>query len=207
MDSQFLGQQQLLEPPARRRIIVPVGRSAWWGVDGSTLRIALAGVCRASDGSWARWVKEHPFAAVEGPARLSEIYRETHRFVTSVATCCPWPGIVLVEQPSGGKQKVNLPLIYAVGVMQAAVYDALFSVMGSAPVMETCTSSWWKARACGRGDIYKPKRERGAPRPELEEYGVFRWARDAGWDVRSWDQADAAGMADAARREVALDER
>lgn len=203
----LVGQQELLEPPPRRRVIVPHGRSAWWGVDGSTHRIALGRVCRAADGSLVREVSEHPFAPLEGPARLSEIYGETRRFVEQLAVCCTWPGIVMIEQPSGGKQKVNLPLIYAIGAMMAGLHDGLVEVIGHAPVMETCTSSWWKARSCGRGNLYKPKRERGQPAPELEEYAVFRWAVEAGWNPRTWDSADAGGIADAARREVALEER
>jgi hypothetical protein len=66
--------------------------------------------------------------------------------------------------------------------------------------IETCTSSWWKKRGCGWGAIYKPKRV-------TEEYGVLTWARQNGYEGASWDEADAWGIAEAARREVALDER
>jgi hypothetical protein len=197
----LLGQQELLEAGPRRRLIVPAGHSAWWGVDGSTLRIALAALSRRSDGELDRWVKTQPFAPVEGVARLSEIYAVTRRFVTSVATCCTWPGVVMVEQPSGSKQSVNLPLIYAVGVMTTAIYDALVDVTGRAPRMESCTASWWKKRACGRGNIYKPKRGSG------DQYGVLVWARQNGYTGDSFDEVDALGIAEAARREVALEER
>lgn len=197
----LLGQQELLEAGPVRRVIVPAGHRAWWGVDGSTLRIALACLSRRSDGVLDRWVKTQPFAPVEGAARLSEIYVVTRRFIAGVATCSTWPGIVMVEQPSGSKQSVNLPLIYAVGVMTTAIYDALVDVTGVAPRMESCTASWWKARACGKGNIYKPKR--GDP----SEYGVLTWARANGYAGSSWDECDALGIAEAARREVALDER
>jgi hypothetical protein len=199
--SALLGQQQLLEPDPQRRLIVPAGHSAWWGVDGSTLRIALAGVSRRSDGVLDRWVKMRPFNPLEGAARLSEIYSATRGFVASVATCCTWPGVVMVEQPSGSKQSVNLPLIYAIGVMTTAIYDALVDVTGRAPRMASCTASWWKKRACGRGDLYKPKRGSG------DQYGVLVWARQNGYMGDSFDEADALGIAEAARREVALVER
>lgn len=202
--AQLLGQQQLLEPSPQRRIIVPVGHDAWWGVDPSTLRVALAGVQPVPDGL-ERWVRTVSFASLDGPARLAHIYRETHDLVFGLAerageTGWPTPpGIVFVEQPSGKQQ--NPELVYAVGVIQAAIYDALYSGLGRPVRIETCTSSWWKKRACGRGDIYKPKRGDRTP------YGVLVWAQSNGYDGSSWDEADAFGIAEAARREVALDGR
>jgi hypothetical protein len=199
MDAQFLGQQQLLQPPARRRIIVAPGHGAWWGIDPSTVRVSVAYI--ASDG--ARGVRTAPFPRSDGAARLSGIYAETVRFVVECASwgygTFPAPGLVLVEQPSGKSENPNLS--YAVGVIQAAVFDALYSHFRRAVQIETCTSSWWKKRACGSGAIFKPKRGSG------EKYGVLTWAQENGYAGSSWDEADALGIAEAARREVALEER
>jgi hypothetical protein len=52
-----------------------------------------------------------------------------------------------------------------------------------------------------RGNLYKPKRG------HTFEYGVLTWARQNGYAGCSWDEADAWGIAEAARREVALEER
>jgi hypothetical protein len=107
----------------------------------------------------------------------------------------------MVEQPSGSKQAVNLPLIYAVGVIHMALYDGLLEVTGKPVRIESCVSSWWKRKACGRGNIAKPRKG------DASEYGVLTWARQNGYDGSSWDAADAWGIAEAARREVALEER
>jgi hypothetical protein len=198
-DVTLLAQQELVEPAPVRRLIVPRGHSAWWGVDPSTTRVSVAYVWREG----ARGVRTVPFARVEGPARLSEIYAQTRFIAADLVTtrfgAFPTPGLVLVEQPSGKMENPNLS--YAVGVIQAALYDGLYSALGRAAQIETCTSSWWKKRACGRGNLYKPKR--GDPEP----YGVLTWARQNGYAGASWDEADAFGIAEAARREVALEER
>lgn len=195
-DVTLLAQQELVEPAPVRRLIVPRGHRAWWGVDGSTVRLSVAYAAPAG----RRGVRTVPFARAEGPARLSEIYAQTRLFALNAchAAGFPWPGLVLVEQPSGKMENPNLS--YAVGVIQAALYDGLYSALGRAVRIETCTSSWWKKRACGRGNLYKPK-SRG------DEYGVLQWARQNGYAGVSWDEADAWGIAEAARREVALEER
>jgi hypothetical protein len=198
-DVTLLAQQELVEPAPVRRLIVPRGHSAWWGVDPSTVRLSVAYV--TPDG--ARGVRTVPFARVEGPARLSEIYAQTRLFAVDAVEPWRWgwplPGLVLVEQPSGKMENPNLS--YAVGVIQAALYDGLYSALGRAVRIETCTSSWWKKRACGRGNLYKPKKG------DLEPYGVLTWARQNGYAGSSWDESDAWGIAEAARREVALEER
>jgi hypothetical protein len=200
-DVTLLAQQELVEPAPVRRLIVPRGHTAYWGVDGSTVRLSVAYVTPEG----ARGVRTVPFARADGPARLSEIYRETrlfalHRDDAQMRGDLPVPGLVLVEQPSGTMENPNLS--YAVGVIQAALYDGLYSALGRAVRIETCTSGHWKKVACGRGNLYKPKTLTGA-----EPYGVLTWARQNGYAGSSWDEADAWGIAEAARREVALEER
>lgn len=181
-----IGQQELMVPPPRRRLIVPKGCDGWWGVDPSTRRISIAWIL--SDGE--RGVMTESFPMQEGAVRLNSIYNLT-RYLATGGT---FPGLVMVEQPSG-KQN-NPALSYAVGVVLAALHAAL----GPKPTIEMCTSSWWKKRATGKGNIYKPKK--GEP-----EYGVLTWARENGYDGFSWDEADAWGIAEAARREVQLEAR
>ena len=203
MGSIAVGQGQLLDAPPVRRLIVPQGHSAWWGADLGTTRLALAYV----DAEGRRGVHTAPFAALKGAARLSHIYSETRLTVMTLAEC-GWPpaGALMTEQTSGSSQSVNLPFIMAAGAIHAGLYDGLREAYGHAEI-ETCVSSHWKLVSCGAGNLYKPKRVKGQPKPALTEYAVFRWARDRGWCPLDWNEADAAGMADCARREIALEER
>lgn len=134
----------------------------------------------------------------EGASRLSDVYQETYALAVRCVQQHGPPGFVFVEQPSGKND--NPSLSYAVGVTICAVYDGLLKATGSPVVVETVTSSAWKKKACGRGDIYKPKRK-GEP------YGVLRWAQANGYQGSSWDEADAWAIAEAARRTVALEVR
>lgn len=203
----LLEQQELIEAPPRRRLVVAEGHTAYWGLDPSTLRVVIAGVATGEAGP-VRWVRTEPFAKTDGVARLGEIHGVTYETVRALARVSTPPGLVMVEQPSG---KIDNPqLVYAVGVIQAAVWTALRDSFGQPVRVETCTSSWWKARACGRGNISKTHRVPGRARPvpvPLEEYGVLVWARQNGYAGSSWDEADAWGVAEAARREVELLER
>jgi hypothetical protein len=179
--TEMLEQQELMEPAPSRRIIVPKGHGAWYGVDPSTLRLSAAFVTREG----ARGVSTVPFPRAEGPERLAVIYTHTRQFWWREIGRASWK----MENPN---------LSYAVGVILAATWAAMDVFDGAA--VETCTSSWWKKRACGRGDIYKPKKR-------AEDYGVVTWARANGYTGLSWDEADAWAIAEAARRTVALEER
>lgn len=194
----LLGQQEAFTPAPRRRLLVRDGQTAWWGVDTSVARVAVASV---HGDPLHRAVETFSLPAHDGGRRLAYAY-ETLRDELAGAVLhgrLQPPGVVLVEQPSGAQP--NLPLTYMVGVVMGAVYAGV--VLGGAPgpVVETCSSSWWKKRAVGRGNIYKPKK--GDARP----YGVLTWARENGYDGSSWDEADALGMAEAARREIMLEVR
>lgn len=196
--SVLLAQQELIEPAPTRRLVVPAGCEAWWGVDPGTLRVAVAHVA-----PWgARGARTASFAPLEGGGRLSAIYADTRHLVRSVLLGeprWPWPGVVLVEQPSG--KQPNPPLSYATGVIIAAVFDEVLEVTGHRVRVETTSSSAWKKKACGRGNIYKPKRG------ETHEYGVLTWARANGYTGSSYDEVDALGIAEAARRDIALEVR
>lgn len=193
-----LGQQHLLEPDPARTVPAPPA-SAWYGVDPSTLRIAVG--WSTPEGSLGAATQS--FMRAEGPRRLAFIYRDTYTFVRSLATQV-WPGYVLVEQP-GGKH-VPVQLEHAVGVIHAAIYSALHTTANAhgwpVPAVETAPPATWKKIACGAGNLYKPKRERGAPPPAFEDYPVAVWARENGYGGHSWDEADAIGLAVAARRTV-----
>jgi hypothetical protein len=198
-----LGQQSLLEVPPERRVIVSQGFTAHWGVDSSTRGVSVAHV--AADGAWG--VRSATFAPLEGPHRLSDIYAETRRLVAPLRDLYSWPlpGLVLFEQASGAHD--NPPLLYALGAIQAAVWDGL-GTLAPATRMEMVPSATWKKRATGRGDVYKPTKKKLGRRPVFEDYGVAVWARDElGYAGDSWDECDALGMAVAGRRLVTLEER
>lgn len=190
-----LAQQQLLEPPPARRIITFSG-TAHWGVDVSTRGVSIAYL--SPD---VRGVRTVLFPKLDGGQQLATIHRETRELARQIAgkSLGHAPGIILVEQPSGAQP--NPALSYAVGVAQAAIYEGVLNATGHPPLLETCASSWWKKQACGHGGIKKPKRKSDG------EYPVLEWARLNGYPGSSWDEADALGIAEAARRTIALENR
>ena len=186
-------QQELMVPEPTRKIITRRGMTAHWGVDPSTQRVAIA--CGLQ-------VRTHSFPHGDGLARLSTIYAGTREFVEDLLAEWPAPGFILMEQPSG--QHVDPILWYAVGTMIAAIQDAT-SDYGTR--VETITPSSWKKTAVGSGAIYKPTTKKLGRRPEYLDYGVARWAAETGYTGHSWDEADALGIAEAARRTVWLEAR
>lgn len=87
------------------------------------------------------------------------------------------PEVVWVEQPSG--RFTNLQLVYAVGVIQAALFETLAVPVWSIP------SGAWKRRTVGVGNATKPQ--------------VRAWVDDLGVEVDGQDQADAVAIAYAGR--------
>ena len=195
-----LGQQSLLELAPTRRLLVPPGNVSWWGVDSSVKRVAIAAM--GADGAYD--VRTASFPDFDTAPRLSAIYAATRALAASMAVS--GAGIVGLEQP-GGNQR-NFELYYATGVILMAVHDALVKVLDRDVRIERVVPAWWKKRACGRGDIYKPTRKQLGRRPVFDDYGVARWARDElGYAGDSWDEADTLGIATALRREVLLEVR
>src|SRR4051812_33202747 len=96
----LLEQQELVEVPPARRLIVPDGFSSHWGIDPSSKRVALSGVLRGGDGQLDRWVECVPFMPADGAPRLSEIYWRTFELCARRARVSR-PGFVFIEQPSG----------------------------------------------------------------------------------------------------------
>lgn len=198
--SRGLGQGELLEAAPTRRLLVRAEHTSWWGCDPSTFRVALATV----DAEGRRGVSSVPFGRADGGERLADIWRLTFLLARETAEMLP-PGVIVVEQPSG--KQANPALSYATGVIMGALFAGARRATEVSTVVETVPSSRWKAIACGNGALYKPKRVRGRSAPPLEEYGVFRWAQDLGYTGRSWDEVDALGVADYARRTFALEVR
>ncbi len=199
------GQAELFVAPQERSLIVPAGHGCWWGVDSSTSRVAIGTV--TADG--LRGSTLTVFPKVSGLERLDVIYRETRAAARELAGLLP-PGLVFVEQPSGSNQKVNRELEFAVGTIAAAVLGGAAEACGFMPHAELVVGAHWKSVACGAGNIYKTMRVAGRKRPvpvPLEEYGVMRWARAQGYVGVSWDEADAWGIAECARRDVGLVQR
>jgi len=112
--------------------------------------------------------------------------------------------VIVVEQPSG--KQPNPALSYAVGATIAGCFQgvnelSLDAVGPREVVMPMVSSSTWKKAACGAGNAYKPKDG------DIEKYPVYRWALSIGYRGRSFDEVDALGIADYARRTYALEER
>jgi hypothetical protein len=188
--SRGLGQTELLDVKPSRRLIVPPEHVNWWGVDPSTVRIALATI----DPCGRRGVSQEAFSGEPGAERLASIYTRTFTLAAQTSAILP-PGVIVVEQPSGARP--NPSLSYAVGVIIAALHAGV----PGRPHVEMVSSSRWKSIACGHGGIRKPKPTSG------EEYGVLTWARELGYTGSSWDDADAMGVAEYGRRTFALEPR
>lgn len=187
-----------MEAPKPKRLVVAPGHTAWWGVDPSTARVALATV----DGEGHRAVSMVPFAAEAGAHRLAGIFTDTRALAVETARLLA-PGVIAVEQPSAPKQRGVNPWLYkAVGVIEAALVAGVLEATGRRPEVAELVSVSWKALAVGKGNIGKPAKDRLNPRPE--DYLVLRWARSLGYQGSSWDCADAYGIAEWARRTYEL---
>ena len=177
--------QQALLPPEPTRAIRAPANAIHLGVDPSTKRVAVGW----QGGAATRSFPTH----VRGGARLSGIYRETRYFAADLCELLPGPpAFILVEQPSG--KTPNPQLVYAVGVIQAAMFDGIWSKLGRQPWVETISSSEWRKLATGRGDAGYSNR---GGKPEL-----VRLARENGYQGSSEDEAEAFLIALAARRLV-----
>lgn len=197
-----LGQQELLAPPPpARHIIVPPAHTSWFGCDPSTSRLAIA----YATPEGPQGVDTVFFADLRHGARMAHIGRETRRFVRELLEVWPWPGLVFMEQPSGAHPSPQLS--YAVGVMLGAVCEAIEDVTGAGIAVAETTSAHWKRVACGRGNISKPTKKSLGRAPVFEDYGVAVWAAANGYSGSSWDEADAMGLAECARRDVGLVQR
>lgn len=108
--------------------------------------------------------------------RFGWLDRQVRIYAKQVARVYP-PACVWVEQPSGPFD--NLQLKYAVGVIQAALYESL-----GCPVW-TIPSSKWKQRSVGRGNATKPD--------------VMGWVHRLDPDIASQHEADAFCIAWAGR--------
>ena len=190
-----LGQAEMFTPGPTRRLIVAEGNSAWLGIDPGTTRVAVASV--TADG--VRDVSQAAFPRRDGGERLASIYSRTVALVREIVEVGIRPGVVVVEQPSGSQP--NPPLSYAVGVIMAAAFEAVMRATRFPVVVETVPSTTWKKVSCGHGGIRKPKSKADG------EYGVLEWARSTGYVGDSYDEADAWGIAEYARRTFLLEER
>lgn len=185
----LLGQQALVGPEPREVRPQPVGANTGspeprfhWGIDPSTQRVAIA---------WngpELGVAVKPFRRSRHAERLDNIYEVTYAFAQQLAGMFP-PLVVWVEQASGARP--NLPLMYSVGVVQAAVFGALKDMWAFPVWVETVPSGTWKKVATGRGNAKPP------------EY--LAWARLNGYQGLDLDEAAAWGVAMACRRSVAFE--
>lgn len=198
-------QQELIELPPDRAVVLPLSVrpvAGWWGVDVSTGRYNIGYV----DQQGNRGVHSVRLGDANDNVgeRLNRFARQARTLIeTMLDEGCPPPGVALVEQPSGAHV---MPIMwYASGVAALAIYEVVHVRLGYVPRVETIPPSRWKLKAVGRGNISKPKRAKGAPPRPLEDYPVWRWARTLGLPGdASWDDADAYGIAEAARRTIAI---
>ena len=149
-------------------------REAVWAVDPAMSRLAFAFADLATDTIAVETLITHTDAR-EGE-RLGLLDRRVRIYARVAASAYP-PACVWVEQPSG---RFPAPqLTYAVGVLQAALYETL-----ACPVW-TIPSSAWKKRSVGVGNASKAQ--------------VAAWVEGLRIDVSSQDEADAVAIAWAGR--------
>lgn len=186
-----LGQAELFVPAPTRKLIVARGATACWGVDPSTLRVAIATVTADE----RRGVSMASFPKLATAPRLVEIRRETLALARDLVETLP-PGLIVVEKPAGFGDRPNPDLAYAAGAIICALQEA-----APAAVLELVESARWKKVSCGSGGIRKPKPTSG------EEYAVLTWARELGYSGSSWDECDSWAIAEYGRRTFALEPR
>jgi Holliday junction resolvasome RuvABC endonuclease subunit len=151
--------------------------TAIWGIDPAIGRVAFAFADIDSDTITVETLVTAS-DTTEGE-RLGLLDRQVRIYARQRAADWP-PFVVWVEQPSG--QHRNLPLAYAVGVIQAALFETL-----GVPVW-TVPSGKWKSHALGAGNATKPQ--------------IMAWAERIA-AVDGQDEADAVGIAYAGRAIVA----
>lgn len=153
---------------------------AVWGVDPSTLRVAV-GVVKPYTAAGDRLVWDT--LSLEQRDRGARRLRWAHRELV------PWFGVwadehppqfVLVEQPFG--KHVHPESYFMVGVVLAAVAEAV----GDRVPVGTCSPPEWKKLALGAG------------RGGADKEQVLVWARAAGYTGGLQDEADAVAIATAA---------
>jgi Holliday junction resolvasome RuvABC endonuclease subunit len=148
-----------------------------WGVDPGLRCIAVAFADVDSDAVSVRTLVTRTEER-EG-ARFGLLDRQLRIAARQWAGSFP-PPCCWIEQPSG--RFSNLQLSYAVGVIQAALFETL-----ACPVW-TVPSSAWKRRTCGRGNATKDD--------------VRAWVERRGIVFDAQDEADAIAIASAGRAMV-----
>lgn len=180
------------------------GSTAWWGCDWSTRALSVGAVSEHGEGPQKRLqraVRTVTWPAQDSPARLAWAYDITVRIIADHVRSgtLPPPGLVIVEQPGGAS--INWPLYEMYGVVRAALHAALVAAKVPVCQQETMTPSQWKKKATGFGGHKKPQRG------DTFEYGVLTWAKGRGYPGTDFNEADALGIAEAGRREYALEPR
>lgn len=126
---------------------------------------------------------------------------ESRRLALQQGEIVPWlggliakhgPELVVVEEPFAGTVGKRKQLL--VPKESYHVIGILLAVLGQFGVrVERMGPTSWKSMALGAGNgmVRKPGRT------DDFEYAVLTWARAAGYDGTSWDEADAIGLATA----------
>jgi Holliday junction resolvasome RuvABC endonuclease subunit len=148
-----------------------------WGIDPALRRVAFAFARVDSEAIQVETLLTVS-DTTEGE-RLGLLDRQVRIFARQCAGTYP-PSVVWVEQPSGRFR--NLALTYAVGVLQAALFETL-----GVPVW-TIPSGAWKRRTVGVGNATKPQ--------------VMTWAEHRA-TIDGQDEADAVAIAWAGRAMLA----
>jgi Holliday junction resolvasome RuvABC endonuclease subunit len=145
-----------------------------WGIDPAISRVAFA--CADLESETVEVETLLTATDAREGERLGLLDRQVRIFARQLAGRYR-PAVIWIEQPSGRFRA--LQLTYAVGVLQAALFETL-----ACPVW-TIPSSTWKQRTIGRGNATKEQ-----VRTYIDRLGV---------NVRDQDEADAAAIALAGR--------
>jgi Holliday junction resolvasome RuvABC endonuclease subunit len=168
-----LGQE--LQPPGCLRLREPL-----YGIDPSTLRVAVAVLIPNGDEAPAMRFDILSLPRVDGPARMGAAFRSLEPWFRDLEERWGTPRHVFVEQPFAKGRNVHPSSQQMVGVVLAAVGVAVPSAR-----LGLIAPASWKMRALGEGHGH-------AEKPEIME-----WARAQGYDRAFQDEADALGVATA----------
>lgn len=151
-----------------------------WGVDPSTKRVAIG----AADRERVHEVTLCEFdRKLKSAPRMADIYARTHGAALRFARRFP-PIYVWVEQPMAFGRPVEPQLMYAVGVIQLALFVALRDLYPHPVTVEPIQIAEWRKLAFGEGkgnvkkarylDLMRPLGYEGDDLDECAAWGIAR---------------------------------
>lgn len=162
----------------------------FWGLDFSTRAASIGWVTAdASSRGVVTAIWDH---TLPPPQRLSVAYQAVLELSSELALEHP-AVFVYVEHPIG---KLSPQLMFMSGVLQMAIFEALFTQWHKVVQIDQVGVPRWKSNVLGPGRHDKPKKD------DDFEYDAIKWCRENDVEVDDDNEADAICIAEHARLSV-----